>query len=92
MTITSWSSAESMRLQYGGKVRPDVRGWAALEFWTDGPKPKCFLVRVSKTYARNRLWDCSGGLEKAVELHCEELLVPAQEAFDEGAGELLLLG
>lgn len=80
-----------MRLRYGGKVRP-IRGWAALEFWTDGPQPKCFLVRVSQRYARNRLWDCSGGLELALERHCDELLQPAQEAFNEGAQELLLLG
>jgi hypothetical protein len=84
--------AEVMSLQRGGKIRPDVKGWAALEFWSDDPQPRCFVVRVSRTYARNRMWDCSAGLEQAVERHRDELLLPAQEAFNEGAEELVLLG
>ena len=81
-----------MGLQLDGEIRPDVKGWAALELWTDDPQPKRFVVRVSRTYARNRMWDCSDGLEKALERHRDELLLPAQEAFNDGAEELVLLG
>lgn len=81
-----------MRLAIHSAVYPDIRGWVGLDFWTADPNPQRFVVRVSKAYARKRGWDLSLGLEQCVEAHSGDIRVLAQDALDEGASELFLMG
>ena len=62
----------------------------AINCWTDDNPPQRFVIVVTEPYAQHAKWDLAQGLQGAVAMRYEEILVLAQAAADNGENGLWL--